>query len=65
MEKRRRGELTGTSGLGDQGLAGIAVDENGRSLDVVQVLTGEWVRTVTKRIIESISKHSASTKQTL
>lgn len=44
-EKATR-KLTGTGGLGDQGLAGIAVDEKGRSLDVVQVLTGEWVRTI-------------------
>jgi len=40
-----RGDL-GTSGLGDDGLAGIADSEDGRSLDVVQLLTGERIRSL-------------------
>lgn len=38
--------LTGTSSLGDDGLSSIAVNKDGRSLDVVQFLAGEWVSAI-------------------
>jgi hypothetical protein len=39
-------QLTGSSGLGDDSLAGIAVNKDGRSLDVVQLFAQERIRSL-------------------